>query len=323
MSERSSADTIAPAPHVPTHDSRIASEQKTVVPEDGTPISETNLRAGDLVEVDRNNVNCRAWMSITAPVRRQLIKGTRATLVSDPYPYGPHTWAKVRLHDDESNGCVATRYLTLIERPAAATDEPAGHALHALPADSVITITRLNLRSGPGLDYPVIHLLERGVVGAVIGDQVSDSTLDWLPVHFSPHTGWVSASYTGQFARVDRTIEVDLSTQWLSAWDGNDRVSGLRISTGKPGYSTPVGAFRITKKIPVSRLQGTVRGAQWDIPAVPWIMVFDQGGFDIHSAYWHNDFGQPVSHGCVTLAPDDAEWLYDWTPLGTPVWIHE
>jgi lipoprotein-anchoring transpeptidase ErfK/SrfK len=51
-------------------------------------------------------------------------------------------------------------------------------------------------------------------------------------------------------------------------------------------------------------------------------MVFRTGGYYVHGVYWHNDFGFPVSHGCVTLGVPDAEWLYNWTPAGTPVWIH-
>lgn len=329
MSEHTPAESAdcEPGPLIyELHDTPESTSTATTTRFDVEPlVPEIGLRIGDLVVVDRDDVNCRAWMSITAPVRRKLGKGTTATLLSDPFPYGQHSWSKLRLHDDNSEGCVATCFLDLIERPAAMSIpsiEPFGRVMPLQPADSVITITRLKLRSGPGVDFPVIRLLERGVVGAVLGEQVSDGSLDWLPAHFAEHSGWVAARHTGLFSRAGKSIEVDLSAQSLSAWDGRENTGPLPVSSGRPGFSTPIGAFAITQKTPVGRLQAMVRGDKWDLPGVPWIMVFDQGGFDIHAAYWHNDFGKPRSRGCVTLSPDNAEWLYDWTPLGTPVWIH-
>ena len=50
---------------------------------------------------------------------------------------------------------------------------------------------------------------------------------------------------------------------------------------------------------------------------------FTDNGVAFHGAYWHNDFGTPRSHGCVNLPVSFAKWLYDWTPLGTRVWVHE
>lgn len=61
-----------------------------------------------------------------------------------------------------------------------------------------------------------------------------------------------------------------------------------------------------------------MRGEDYDVPNVPYVMYYDRG-YGIHGAYWHNNFGTPVSHGCVNLAPNHAKWLFDWAEVGTKV----
>jgi lipoprotein-anchoring transpeptidase ErfK/SrfK len=111
-----------------------------------------------------------------------------------------------------------------------------------------------------------------------------------------------------------RRIEIDLSEQRLSAWEGNRRVYSSRISTGKRSTPTPIGRFQITSKYRTHRM----RGRGYDIPDVPYAMYF-YGGYAIHGAYWHNRFGTPVSHGCVNLPVAQARKLYSWAQTGTTV----
>lgn len=120
----------------------------------------------------------------------------------------------------------------------------------------------------------------------------------------------------------EKWIEVNLSTQTLTVWRGSTRISSSLVSTGKPGFTTPAGTFYISAKYPSVRMAACVNGECWDTPNVPWSMLFRSGGFYIHGAYWHNDFGRVRSHGCVNLPVPYAEWLYSWTPMGTRVWIH-
>ena len=54
---------------------------------------------------------------------------------------------------------------------------------------------------------------------------------------------------------------------------------------------------------------------------VPYVMYFYRG-YGLHGAYWHNNFGTPMSHGCVNLSVDDARWLYEWASVGTKVVTH-
>jgi uncharacterized protein YraI len=120
----------------------------------------------------------------------------------------------------------------------------------------------------------------------------------------------------------EKWIEVNLSTQTMTVWRGSTKVSSSLVSSGKPGFTTPAGTFYISTKYPSVTMSGCVNGECWNTPGVPWAMLFRSGGFYIHGAYWHNDFGRVRSHGCVNLPVPYAEWLYSWTPSGTRVWIH-
>ncbi len=111
-----------------------------------------------------------------------------------------------------------------------------------------------------------------------------------------------------------KSIVVKLSTQTLAAYQGGAVVYTARVSTGTARYPTPVGNFRIRRKY---RTQ-TMVGPGYYLPNVPHVMYF-YGGYALHGTYWHNNFGTPMSHGCVNLSQPDAAWLYAWAPIGTPV----
>jgi lipoprotein-anchoring transpeptidase ErfK/SrfK len=114
-----------------------------------------------------------------------------------------------------------------------------------------------------------------------------------------------------------RWIEVDLSTQRLTAWKGDQAIQSMIVSTGKAETPTIPGIFVIQSKRSLDRM----RGADYDVPNVPYTMYYHRG-YAIHGAYWHNRFGTPVSHGCINLPVEQAEWLFNWTSVKTPVIIH-
>ena len=160
-------------------------------------------------------------------------------------------------------------------------------------------------------------------MGTILSEPVTVDSVDWVEARFGNVCGWVSTGFIRPFARGGKWIEVDIATQTVIAWQDDIEIWRAPASTGKPGFRTPMGTFTISKKFPTRRTRATVRDEHWDIPGVPWIMVFRSGGYYFHGVYWHDDFGTPVSHGCVTLSVPSAEWIYNWTPPGTPVWIHE
>jgi len=115
-----------------------------------------------------------------------------------------------------------------------------------------------------------------------------------------------------------RWIQIDLSGQRLFAWEGNQRVYAIFISTGKAGMATPTGVFAIQTRQRYARMQGV----DYDVSDVPYTMYYF-GNYAIHGAYWHRRFGTPVSHGCVNLAVNHAHWLFNWAKVGTPVVVHD
>lgn len=69
-------------------------------------------------------------------------------------------------------------------------------------------------------------------------------------------------------------------------------------------------------------IKDKMRGRDYDLPGVPNVLYFARG-YALHGAYWHNSFGTPVSHSCVNLPLDQAQWLFDWTAIGTAVVIYD
>ncbi|MGL4649448.1 MAG: L,D-transpeptidase [Caldilineaceae bacterium] len=116
----------------------------------------------------------------------------------------------------------------------------------------------------------------------------------------------------------ERWIAVDLSDQRLTAYQGDLPVFETMVSTGKTGWRTLPGTFAVYLKYRETRM----RGDDYDTPDVPWTMYYS-GDFAIHGAYWHDNFGTPVSHGCVNLRVDEAEALYAWAPMGARVVVNE
>ena len=124
--------------------------------------------------------------------------------------------------------------------------------------------------------------------------------------------GLVAAPVEGQ-----KWIEVNLSEQTLTAWQGDVAVMHTNISSGRANTPTVTGRFTIGNKYKAQRMSGP----GYDLPNVPWVMYF-YSGYAIHGAYWHNNFGLPMSHGCVNMRTDESQMLYTWAPSGTEVYIH-
>ena len=114
-----------------------------------------------------------------------------------------------------------------------------------------------------------------------------------------------------------RWIDVNLSQQRLTAYEGQAPVFTTLISGGLPGTPTVVGRFAIQTKLAAQ----TMSGPGYWLPNVPYVMYF-YAGYAIHGTYWHNNFGHPMSHGCVNVTTPDAAWLYGWASIGTPVVTH-
>ncbi|RME07719.1 MAG: murein L,D-transpeptidase [Anaerolineae bacterium] len=123
----------------------------------------------------------------------------------------------------------------------------------------------------------------------------------------------------------DKRIEVNVgwNEQMLSCYEGNTEVYFCRVSSGVGENATPTTpvvspGFMIWRKLFSLHMGGSTAAGSWDVPAVAWTTLFQGDGVAIHSTYWHNNYGEPMSHGCVNVSPEDAKWIFRWTNPQVP-----
>lgn len=125
-------------------------------------------------------------------------------------------------------------------------------------------------------------------------------------------------------APTDQWIDVDLTQQTLVAYEGDRPVYVTLISSGRPesnspteNFRTPTGTYRIISKHVTTTMDGdSAVDGPYSIEDVPYVMYF-KGAYALHTAFWHDRFGHPKSHGCVNMAPWDARHVFAWS---TPQW---
>lgn len=110
-----------------------------------------------------------------------------------------------------------------------------------------------------------------------------------------------------------KRIYVDVGTQSVTAFEDDRSVLIARCSSGAKGTRTPLGEFQTFHKGSTIHMANDGEGSGYDLPGVPWVSFFTGTGIAFHGTYWHNNFGQPLSHGCVNLSPTDAKFIYRWT----------
>jgi hypothetical protein len=119
-----------------------------------------------------------------------------------------------------------------------------------------------------------------------------------------------------------KRIVVDLSVQLVTAFEGEKLVFSQRCASGVRGTETPKGEFRTYHKGPSVHMTNEGDAVEneriYSLPGVPWCSFFTGAGNAFHGAYWHNDYGQPRSHGCVNLPSEAAKFLYRWTKPNVP-----
>lgn len=115
----------------------------------------------------------------------------------------------------------------------------------------------------------------------------------------------------------EKWIDVNLSEQRVYVYEGDVVVNSFLVSTGLPETPTVTGKYKIRIKVRIQDMSGP----GYYLVDVPYVMYFYQD-YGFHGTYWHNNFGTPMSRGCVNLTVDDAAWLYEWASVGTVVNVH-
>lgn len=117
----------------------------------------------------------------------------------------------------------------------------------------------------------------------------------------------------GDYYPSDKWVEVDTSNQVLRAHQGDQVIWEFPVSTGTRVYPTPNGEYQVWIKLRYDRMIGP----GYDLPNVQFVQYFYRG-YGLHGTYWHNNFGHPMSHGCVNLKNENAEVIYYWTDPWVP-----
>jgi len=119
-------------------------------------------------------------------------------------------------------------------------------------------------------------------------------------------------------------IIVDVSEQRLYAYRDGILENSFLISSGK-NNATPLGIHQILAKIPQVHYKwsyGPNDPRNYDLGLVPYNLRFAPHVY-LHYAYWHNNFGHPMSRGCVNVSLNDMKWLYDWASAGIEVEVRK
>ncbi|MDX2140325.1 MAG: L,D-transpeptidase [Chloroflexota bacterium] len=146
-------------------------------------------------------------------------------------------------------------------------------------------------------------------IGSVAAQDVEDDTaVDLENVPMPTPLSWAVQTSWG------RLLLVDLSEFRIYAFEDGELVRSTVVAIGRRDAQTLTGAFTVTRKAEIANL--TWRGNT--VTDVPYIIVYDNPRA-IHGAYWHDDWGQAVSSGCVNLPVDEARWYYDFAFVGMVV----
>jgi lipoprotein-anchoring transpeptidase ErfK/SrfK len=115
----------------------------------------------------------------------------------------------------------------------------------------------------------------------------------------------------------ERWIDINLTAQTASAYEGKNLIRTFVVSTGTWIHPTVTGSFRVYVKYPYADMAGP----GYYLSDVPNVMYFYKG-YGLHGTYWHNNFGTPMSHGCVNFTIPDSSWVFNFASVGTVVNVH-
>jgi lipoprotein-anchoring transpeptidase ErfK/SrfK len=245
-----------------------------------------------------------AWTASTSPVLASILNGT-----SEPNEVAhPQVWARVEI----AKPARAAEAAPVVANIAPSLPLPAPTSQPTLEPTTEPTLEAAT--ATPELDPTITPEATSTPAGSLVMDIVANTP--------EPTAQPTDASAPAQpqdppVGNGERWIEVNLTQQRVYAWEGTVLMNSFLASTGTWAHPTVTGTFNIWNK---TRIQD-MSGPGYYLPDVPYVMYFYKD-YGIHGTYWHNNFGTPMSHGCVNLTIPDAEWLYNWASYGTTVQVH-
>jgi len=258
------------------------------------------------------NVRARPGASATNPPVATLRAGAEVTIYEER-PVSGAAWYRIG-----TDRWVVAEWVRIVEAPSQTIAQArlADQKL-SLPFGWVVPDT-LDVRARPGVGTgnPVLAQLAHNQVLPIL-EEANVGGARWYRV---AEQQWVEARQVGVARKRARPssiasnalwVAVNLSQQTAVAYEGDQPVFAALVATGLPGTPTVQGVFRTQRRLET----GKMSGPGYYIEDVTWTCYF-YGGYALHTAYWHDKFGRPRSHGCVNLSPYDAWWIYQWSAKG-------
>lgn len=249
-------------------------------------------------------VGFAAWSAVTSPALASILSMSSAPVVQ---PTHAQSFAQAEI--PKPTYTAVTDEFVFVEPSATPTESlafvPEPVQIDPPTAESLPTATfapeatsTLEITSTPGTLYAEI------VPDTPTAEYVQPTDAPYVPPQMAGSGG-------------EHWIDVDLSQQRVYAYEGDTAVNSFIVSTGTWQTPTVTGKYKVWIKL----FSTDMAGPGYYLPDVPYVMYFYKG-YGLHGTYWHNNFGTPMSHGCVNLSIPDAAWLYDFSYVGTVVNVH-
>ncbi|MEZ4770569.1 MAG: SH3 domain-containing protein [Caldilineales bacterium] len=267
------------------------------------------------------NVRARPGVVAGNPVVDQLRYGAEVT-IHEETPYAGVPWYRIGVGRWVHSGWVR---LVEAEAPRASLGVLAAADQPVLPVGWVVSAS-LNVRVRPGIspDNPPIDEVLHNQRLDILETRVVDG-VRWYRIGVDRWVSGQSVAAAGEKARPsairsdERWVAVNLSQQTAVAYEGDRPMYAAMVATGLPGTPTVRGIFRTWQWLAGGKMSGgsAATGGYYYLEEVTWTCYF-YSGYALHTAYWHDAFGRPRSHGCVNLSPYDAWWIFQWSAAGGP-----
>lgn len=231
--------------------------------------------------------------------------GEERTVPVDPATVS--TWVSVVDEDGE---------LRIAADPAAIQATVDG--LAAVVDRAPVTATNIVNSSGE-----ILRVETEGVTGRAVGDTSNLAAEAAANLESGNGVFPIQVAETPfESVNLERRIDVDLGSQTATLIENGNVVRSWSISSGKAATPTDVGNFTVYAHLRSQNMKSREPdGSITETPNVPWVTYFN-GDEGFHGTYWHNDFGNPRSHGCINMPIDVAKFVYDWSPIGMEVSVH-
>ena len=257
-----------------------------------------------------------AWSAMTSPVLASILN---ASFAPQAQPTHAQSFAQVNIAKPSAMQPIAQLVpptVTAASMPTVtATQETQPEVVSVLPTN-LPTIEVVVLPTDTAFVEPAASAPPLGVTsepGTIYAEIIADTpTPEYTVPTAAPYMPPQVAGNGGE-----HWIDVDLSQQRVYAYEGDTLMNSFVVSTGTWQTPTVTGKFKVWIKV---RSQA-MSGPGYYLPDVPYVMYFYKD-YGLHGTYWHNNFGTPMSHGCVNLTIPDAEWLYNFSMVGTVVNVH-